>query len=120
MRRRPTCGCRRQVQEGGVSEDSRKALVIVLLLVVHFREAYVEHNRRLPALYGIWDVEEFARDGVPVSPGDRARWHRLVVAERGAAAIQWTAGGLVNPYNMSDDPVNGVLTRLPSEARARL
>jgi len=89
-----------------------KALVIVLLLVVHFREAYVEHSRRLrlPALYGIWDVEEFARDGVPVSPGDRARWHRLVVAERGAAAIQWTAGGLVNPYNMSDDPVSGVLT----------
>ena len=91
---------------------SAKALVVVLLVAVHFRTAYVEHRdaSRLPALYGIYDVREFARDGTPVPPGDPARWLRLVVAERGTAAIQWTAGGRVDQYAIAEGPANGVLT----------
>jgi hypothetical protein len=89
-----------------------KAAVIVALLVVNIRGAYLRRNNRdpLPVVYGVYEVDEFARDGAAVPPGDRARWHRLVIAERGQAAIQWTAGGPVQSYQLKDDTAASLLT----------
>jgi len=100
-----------------------KAVVIVLLLGVDFRAAYVlgrDETWSVPALYGIYEVDEFARDGVPVPPGDRARWYRLVVAERQRAAIQWIPGGTLEPYEIKDDPVSAVLKLTPQRPASRV
>jgi hypothetical protein len=98
-----------------------KTTVIAALLVVNGRNAYLERTDRLPlpALYGIYDVDEFSRDGAPVPAGDRVRWHRLIIAERGRAAIQWTAGGPVQSYQLNDDVNAGVLTLTGSGAGPR-
>ncbi|HKW03360.1 MAG TPA: hypothetical protein VJN96_26280 [Vicinamibacterales bacterium] len=89
-----------------------KYAVIVLLVVMDARTAYLSRREmsRVPALYGIYDVVEFVRDGVPVPPGDQARWLRLILAERGTGAIQWTLGGRVDPYDVTEDTANRTVT----------
>jgi len=89
-----------------------KTVVVVLLIAVNFRTAYLERREAmlLPALYGIYEVEAFERDGVVVPPGDRTRWQRLIIAERATAAIQAAADGRLNLYGVTDDPQTAVLT----------
>jgi hypothetical protein len=50
-----------------------------------------------PALYGIWTVTSFQRDGVEVPPlaTDRDRWRRLVIDTPGSAIVQRVDGTLV-------------------------
>lgn len=89
-----------------------KAAVVILLIVMDARTAYLSRRElsRVPALYGIYDVVDFVRDGVSLAPGDQARWLRLIFAERGTAAIQWTVGGRVDPYELTEDPANSTVT----------
>jgi hypothetical protein len=91
---------------------SVKAATIVLLVAGNFRGAYRTYveSSVLPALYGMYDVEDFERDGVRVPPGDRSRWLRLVIAERARAAIQSGADGHLDLYDVTADPQGGVLT----------
>ena len=44
----------------------------------------------IPALYGIYDVEEFVRGGVALARGNDARWQRVVIAERDTTAFVTT------------------------------
>lgn len=89
-----------------------KAALVVLLIVMDARTAYFSRRDllRVPALYGIYDVVEFVRDDVPLPPGDQARWLRLILAERGTGAIQWTVGGRVDRYELAEDPANSTVT----------
>ena len=98
-----------------------KAVIVVLLITVNFRAAYVaKRDAVLPLLYGIYDVVEFARDGAALPAGDQTRWLRFVVAERGAAAIQWTMGGRVEVFTAVEDAANGVLTLTARGANAKV
>jgi hypothetical protein len=62
-------------------------------------QAWQEYGggRPKPALYGIWSVTEFTRDGVPVAPvtTDENRWQRLVFEEPGMVTYQRMDGALV-------------------------
>ena len=61
-----------------------KWLVVIWLIGVHVHQPWVlsTDEWRIPALYGIYDVEEFVRSGVAVAKDDDARWQRVVIAER--------------------------------------
>jgi hypothetical protein len=89
-----------------------KAAAVGLLIVTVARNAYISRGdmSRVPALYGIYDVVDFVRDGVTLPPGDQARWLRLILAERGSGAIQWTLGGRVDRYELTENPANSTLT----------
>jgi hypothetical protein len=91
---------------------SAKAGLVALLIGVNVHEAYVARSTaiQLPDLYGIYEVNEFERDGVHIAPGDPVRWRRLVIAERGSAAIQWTADARLDLYGFTDAPDTGTLT----------
>ena len=71
-----------------------KWLVVIWLIGVHVREPWImsADEWRIPALYGIYDVEEFVRAGVVVAKDDDARWQRFVIAELETAAIQSSTG----------------------------
>jgi hypothetical protein len=92
-----------------------KALILLLMVGVYVRAAYVGRASavRIPALYGIYDVEHFARGGVPIARGDSTRWHRVVVAERDTAAIQMS-GGLTERYRARHDAAARTLTLIPA------
>jgi hypothetical protein len=89
-----------------------KVAAVGLLIVTVARNAYISRGdmSRVPALYGIYDVVDFVRDGVTLPPGDQARWLRLILAERGSGAIQWTLGGRVDRYELTENPANSTLT----------
>lgn len=93
-------------------ERALKVAFIVLLVAMNLRNAYRSRQSvsARPGLYGIYDVVEFSRDGVPVPQGSEERWLRFVVAERGSGAIQWTAGGRMEQYSVKEDSAKGVLT----------
>ena len=96
-----------------------KAVIVVLLITVNFRAAYVaKRDAVLPLLYGIYDVVDFTRDGASLPAGDPERWLRFVVAERGAAAIQSTIGGRVTQFTATEDAANSVLTLTPRSTKA--
>jgi hypothetical protein len=88
-----------------------KVLVVVWIIGVWVREAYVERaaGQPIPALYGIYDVEEFTRGGTSVARGDSTRWHRFVMAERDSAAIQMT-GGSPERFQVRHDAAARTLT----------
>ena len=89
-----------------------KGAFVALLLTMQLRYAYRsrESVMQRPALYGIYDVTTFTRDGVALPPGDEGRWQRLVLAERGAGAIQWSVGGRVDSYALTEDSANHTFT----------
>jgi hypothetical protein len=67
-----------------------------------------------PALYGIYDVEDFVRGGVALPLGDDSRWKRFVVAEYDTAGIQNAAGAVVR-YDMRVDVLTHTLTLTPRD-----
>lgn len=89
-----------------------KGAFVVSLLTMQFRYAYRsrESVMQRPALYGIYEVLTFTRDGVTLPPGDEGRWQRLVLAERGTGAIQWSVGGRVESYSVTEDSTNHTFT----------
>jgi len=99
-----------------------KAAVVVLLILMDAQIAYISRRdmSRVPALYGIYDVVDFVRDGVPLPPGDQARWLRLILAERGTGAIQWTLGGRVDPYEVTGDPAKSTVTLTARQREPRM
>ena len=82
-----------------------KWVVVMSLIAVHVRNGYEGRASALPnpALYGIYDVEDFVRGGVALPPGDSTRWQRFVVAEYDTAGIQTTAGRLELHYSAEGD-----------------
>jgi len=102
-----------------------KAAVVVVIVGRSVRTVYLEYLEQLdslllrPALYGIYDVEEFSRDGVLIPAGGKDRWQRFIVSEGGVTAIQWAAGGVMERYESKDDAGSGVLTLTaqPPESR---
>lgn len=99
-----------------------KAAVVVLLILMDAQTAYISRRdlSRVPALYGIYDVVDFVRDGVSLPPGDQARWLRLILAERGTGAIQWTLGGRVDPYEVTEDPAKSTVTLTARQREPRM
>ena len=95
-----------------------KWLVVIWLIGVHVREPWVlsADEWRIPALYGIYDVEEFTRGGVAVAKDDDARWQRVVIAERETAAIQSTLGSLQR-YSVRVDAPAHTLTLTPAQGK---
>ena len=95
-----------------------KWLVVIWLIGVHVRAPWVlsTDEWRIPALYGIYDVEEFVRSGVAVAKDDDGRWQRVVIAERNTAAIQSTNGSLLR-YGFRDDAPSHTLTLTPAGGR---
>jgi hypothetical protein len=93
-----------------------KWVVVLWLIGVHVREPWVmsADEWRIPALYGIYDVEEFIRGGVAVAKDDNARWQRVVIAERETAAIQSTIGSLQR-YSFRVDAPAHTLTLTPAQ-----
>lgn len=96
-----------------------KWLVVIWLIGVHVHQPWVmsADEWRIPALYGIYDVEEFVRGGVAVAKDDDARWQRVVIAERDTAAIQSTTGSLQR-YSFRDDGPAHTLTLTPVQGKA--
>jgi hypothetical protein len=96
-----------------------KWLVVIWLIGVHVHQPWVmsADEWRIPALYGIYDVEEFARGGVAVAKDDDARWQRVVIAERETAAIQSTTGSLQR-YSVRVDAPAHTLTLTPAQGKA--
>ena len=95
-----------------------KWLLVIWLIGVHVREPWVmsADEWRIPALYGIYDVEEFVRGGVALAKDDNARWQRVVMAERNTAAIQTTSGPLQR-YEVSVDEAAHTLTLTPAQGK---
>jgi hypothetical protein len=93
-----------------------KWLVVIWLIGVHVRQPWVmsADEWRIPALYGIYDVEEFVRAGVAVAKDDDARWQRVVIAERETAAIQ-SATGSLQRYSFRVDALAHTLTLTPAQ-----
>lgn len=114
--RSATAGWRRRV--GHVV----KATVVVVMVGESFRTTYVNHLDSLlrPALYGIYDVEEFSRGGILIPAGGKDRWQRFIVSEGGVTAIQWTAGGVLERYQSNDDTGSGVLTLTAQPPQSRV
>ena len=89
-----------------------KASIVVAIIAIHFHDAYRGRSvvaAPLPALYGIYDVEDFERDGVRVPAGDGTRWRRFVIGERASGAIQLTPHSPLALFNVTDDPDASVL-----------
>lgn len=95
-----------------------KWLVVIWLIGVHVREPWLmsADEWRIPALYGIYDVEEFVRAGVNVAKDDDARWQRFVIAELETAAIQSTTGSLQR-YSFRADASAHTLTLTPAQEK---
>lgn len=93
-----------------------KWLVVIWMIGVSVQGAWVvgADQWRIPALYGIYDVEEFVRGGVALAKDDDARWQRVVMAERNTAAIQTTTGSLQR-YGVRVDAPTNTLTLTPAE-----
>ena len=89
-----------------------KGAFVVLLLTMQLRYALRSREAVMqrPALYGIYDVTTFTRDGVTLPPTDEGRWQRLVLAERGSGAIQWSVGGRIDSYSVLEDSANHTFT----------
>lgn len=68
-----------------------------------------------PALYGIYEVEAFTRNGELRPPllGDASRWRSMTVNRRPALAVQWM-NDKVTRFRMVDDPAKKTLTLSPS------
>ena len=96
-----------------------KWLVVIWLIGVHVHQPWVmsADEWRIPALYGIYDVEEFVRGGVAVAKDDDARWQRVVIAELETAAIQSTTGSLQR-YSFRVDAPAHTLTLTPVRGKA--
>jgi hypothetical protein len=64
-----------------------------------------------PPLRGIYDVEEFARNGQPVPAllGDSTRWRRMVFARQGALTVR-AMNERSRIYRLQTDTVNHTLT----------
>ncbi|HEX2569226.1 MAG TPA: hypothetical protein VH877_06655 [Polyangia bacterium] len=67
-----------------------------------------------PALYGIYEVEAFTRNGEPRAPllGDAARWRAMTVNRRRLLTVQWM-NDKVTHFRMVDDPAKKTLTLSP-------
>ena len=93
-----------------------KWLVVIWLIGVRVHQPWVmsADEWRIPALYGIYDVEEFVRAGVAVAKDDDARWQRVVIAERETAAIQ-SATGSLQRYSFRVDALAHTLTLTPAQ-----
>jgi hypothetical protein len=93
-----------------------KWVVVMSMLAVSGYNAYIQRAGALPtpALYGIYDVEEFVRGGVPLPRGDDTRWQRFVVAEYDTAGIQNTTGTVVRYDVLVDVPAH-MLTLTPRD-----
>jgi hypothetical protein len=91
-----------------------KWVVVVCMIAAHVRTGYQERAgaQPNPALYGIYDVEDFARGGVSLPRTDDTRWQRFVVAEYDTAAIQNMAGALERYEVLVDVPAH-MLTLTP-------
>ena len=96
-----------------------KWLAVIWLIGVHVHQPWVmsADEWRIPALYGIYDVEEFVRGGVAVAKDDDARWQRVVIAERNTAAIQSKTGSLQR-YSVRVDAPAHTLTLTPAQGKA--
>ncbi len=92
-----------------------KWLVVIWMIGTYTRMAWLERADALPipALYGIYDVQEFVRDGVALTKEDAARWQRVIVAERDTAAIQLMTGALQR-YHGRVDELGHTLTLSPA------
>lgn len=68
----------------------------------------------LPALYGIYEVEAFTRNGELRPPwlGDASRWRTMTVNRRSALAVQ-LMNDTVRQFRMVDDPAKKTLTLSP-------
>src|SRR4030095_10478274 len=89
-----------------------KPVFVILLLAMIARESYLNYQERWakPALYGIYDVVDFTRDGVSVPLGSQERWLRFVIAESDSGAIQWTTGGRIERYTLKEDSASNAIT----------
>jgi hypothetical protein len=108
---------------GATSRIARGTAIVKWVVVIWMIGVYTQQSWAIrpgaypiPALYGIYDVEEFVRGGVALARGDDARWQRVVIAERDTAAIQGTTGP-VQRYRFRDDATAHTLTLTPPDEK---
>jgi hypothetical protein len=94
-----------------------KILLLVLLVSVRVSDGLAQRRSyfgRSHAVYGMFDVDRFSRNGAPVTPlaNDSKTWKRVASDGRydGAALSVQYASGDVRQYRFVDDPANRVWT----------
>lgn len=99
-----------------------KVIVIAWLVGSELPDVYTGYNTfgrgmAPPVLYGIYDVEEFWRNGESVAPNaaDTTNWHRLVIGERGVGAVQSQPGIRASRYELVEDTLARTLTLSPQD-----
>jgi hypothetical protein len=67
-----------------------------------------------PALYGLYEIESFARNGQSVAPdiGDEKRWRRMVINRSGRLAVQFMDDSLQR-FLVTDNANEGKLELTP-------
>jgi hypothetical protein len=98
-----------------------KPLVVFLAAVGPITaSAIIHHNiMKQPALFGLYDVDEFARDGSVVGPTDGSRWRRVAIDRGGVVAIR-RADESASYFTATVDTTKHVIVLRPRDASARV
>ena len=98
-----------------------KPIIVVLGTLGPLTASAFAHRMvtRRPPLFGVYDVDEFTRDGAAISPEDGSRWRRVAFDRGGAVAIR-RADESVSYFTATVDTTKRSFVLRPRDASARL
>ena len=98
-----------------------KPLIVFLAAVGPLTaSAIIHHNiTKRPPLFGLYDVDVFARDGAVAGPTDGSRWRRVAIDRGGVVAVR-RADDTASYFTATFDTTKHLIVLRPRDASARV